>query len=474
MNSDNRPKDRKAAEGLPFPESADRKQSAETESGTCEGKTGKPLMRVDILTLFPDTVSAVLHESILGRAAAKGILAIRCVQIRDYTENRQCQVDDYPYGGGFGCVMMAQPLKSCLNSVLNGSDSVRSRVIGLTPQGKPFSQETAKRLQRDYDHLVLVCGHYEGIDERFLEACVDEEISLGDFVMTGGEIAAMAVTDAVCRLVPGVLSDPQCYIGESHWDGLLEYPQYTRPEIWEGRAVPEVLLGGDHGKICRWRRMKQLERTKDRRPDLFAAFVPQSEEDRMLWKELKKREGKTRLTEPVTCRKAAEEDLPRILQILDEARADLARHRVDQWQGACPNETDFRADIRRGECCVICHGSETAAVFTVSTQPEPDYDGIRDGKWTEGVSFCVLHCVAVAAEYRGSGLSEILLRFAEERAKKLGCRSIRTDTHSKNKAMLRLLRENGFRYRGNILCSVEEGHDPVRQCYEKLLKERKA
>ncbi|MBQ1236382.1 MAG: tRNA (guanosine(37)-N1)-methyltransferase TrmD, partial [Oscillospiraceae bacterium] len=176
-------------------------------------------MRIDIMTLFPDTVNAVLHESIIGRAAAKGILEINCVQIRDFTTNRQNQVDDYPYGGGYGCVMNAQPLKSCLDSIMSTAQGKRSRVIYMSPQGKPFNQETAKRLKNDYDHLVLVCGHYEGIDERFIEACVDEEISLGDFVLTGGEIAAMAVADSVCRLVPGVLADEQCYTGESHWDG---------------------------------------------------------------------------------------------------------------------------------------------------------------------------------------------------------------------------------------------------------------
>ena len=246
-------------------------------------------MKIDILTLFPEHVNAMLHESILGRACKKGILDINCVQIRDYTENRQNQVDDYPYGGGFGCVMMAQPLKACLDATVQTAGERRRRVIYLSPQGEPFNQETARRLQRDYDHLILVCGHYEGVDERFLEACVDEEISLGDFVLTGGELAAMAVTDAVCRLVPGVLSDPQCYIGESHWDGLLEYPQYTRPENWEGRAVPEVLLNGDHQKVERWRRMQQLERTRERRPDLYRAFRPSTKEDAAMIRELEHR-----------------------------------------------------------------------------------------------------------------------------------------------------------------------------------------
>ena len=248
------------------------------------------------MTLFPDTVNAVLHESIIGRAVKKGIIEINCIQIRDYTENKQCQVDDYPYGGGFGCVMMAQPLKSCLDDIMSTATGKRSRVIYMSPQGKPFNQETAKRLRRDYDHLVLVCGHYEGIDERFIEQCVDEEISIGDFVLTGGEIAAMAVADSVCRLVPGVLADEQCYTGESHWDGLLEYPQYTRPEVWEGRQVPEVLINGDHAKVEQWRRKKQLERTMAKRPDMYERFVPESELDRELAARIKKESGRKQLT----------------------------------------------------------------------------------------------------------------------------------------------------------------------------------
>ena len=174
-----------------------------------------PGMRIDIMTLFPDTMNAIMHESILGRAANKGIIEINCVQIRDYTENKQCQVDDYPYGGGWGCVMMAQPLKSCLDDIMSTARNKRSRVIYMSPQGKPYDQATARRLREDYDHLVLVCGHYEGIDERFIEQCVDEEISLGDFVLTGGELAAMAVADSVCRLVQGVLAEEECIKGES-------------------------------------------------------------------------------------------------------------------------------------------------------------------------------------------------------------------------------------------------------------------
>ena len=427
-------------------------------------------MRIDIMTLFPDTVNAVLHESILGRAVKKGIIQINCIQIRDFTENKQCQVDDYPYGGGFGCVMMAQPLKSCLDSIMSTTNGLRSRVIYLTPQGQPYTQETAKRLKREYDHLVLVCGHYEGIDERFIEQCVDEEISLGDFVLTGGEIAAMAVADSVCRLVPGVLADEQCYTGESHWDGLLEYPQYTRPEVWEGRAVPEVLLNGDHAKVEQWRRKKQFERTKEKRPDMFEKLTITDKNDRELLKEIEKDAGRLKLTEPLCCRRAAQGDMAEILRIVDDARASLKKHGVDQWQGGYPNEKAFLFDMDRGECFVICHGQETAAFFTLSTREEKTYASITDGKWTADMPCCVLHRAAVAAKYRGSGMAEYLMKCVEEQARAYGLRCIRTDTHRKNKAMQRLLRGSGYRYRGNIQVIVEPGHDTARQAFEKLLK----
>ena len=430
-------------------------------------------MRIDIMTLFPDTVNAVLHESIIGRAAKKGIVEINCVQIRDYTENKQNQVDDYPYGGGFGCVMMAQPLKSCLDDIMSTTEDLRSRVIYMSPQGQPYTQETAKRLKRDYDHLVLVCGHYEGVDERFIEQCVDEEISLGDFVLTGGEIAAMAVADSVCRLVPGVLADEQCYTGESHWDGLLEYPQYTRPEVWEGRAVPEVLLNGDHAKVEQWRRKKQFERTMVKRPDMFEKLSVTDKRDRALLEEIRKDAFRKKLTEPLSFRPAKEADMGDILRIVGDARASLKKHKVDQWQGPYPDEKAFLFDMDRGECFVLLHGEEIAGFFTLSTREEKCYGEITDGKWTADLPYCVLHRAAVAAEYRGSGMAEYMMKCVEEQARRFDRRSIRVDTHRKNKAMQRLLRDSGFRYRGNVQVIVEPGHDSARQAFEKLLKKEK-
>jgi tRNA (guanine37-N1)-methyltransferase len=226
-------------------------------------------MRIDILTLFPETVGDVLSDSILGRAQERGFITIRTHQIRDYTTNKQNQVDDYPYGGGRGAVMQADPLFRCWEHVCEET-GVRPHTIYMSPCGRTFNQTEARRLAADYQNLILVCGHYEGIDERFIEACVDEEISIGDFVLTGGEIPAMAVTDAVCRLLPGVLSDDECFTDESHWNGLLEYPQYTRPAVWHDRPVPEILRSGNHQNVARWRRKQSILRTMRRRPDLFA------------------------------------------------------------------------------------------------------------------------------------------------------------------------------------------------------------
>ena len=241
-------------------------------------------MRIDILTLFPDSVLDVLADSIIGRAQERGILHIEAHQIRDYTVNKQCQVDDYPYGGGRGAVMQADPLYRCWEAVKNMVEGP-VHTIYLSPCGHTFKQADAIRLS-NHSKLILVCGHYEGIDQRFIDECVDEEISLGDFVLTGGEIAAMAVADAVCRMVPGVLADPECFEDESHYTGLLEYPQYSRPAVWHGREVPAILLSGNHEKVAQWRRKQALRRTRERRPDMYEKLDLSSKKDRKLLAEM--------------------------------------------------------------------------------------------------------------------------------------------------------------------------------------------
>ena len=241
-------------------------------------------MRIDILTLFPESLIDVLSDSILGRAQERGILQIRAHQIREYTASKQCQVDDYPYGGGRGAIMQADPLYRCWEAVCDQAGGPVHTVY-LSPCGHTFRQADAIRLSR-YENLILVCGHYEGIDQRFIDECVDEEISLGDFVLTGGEIAAMAVADAVCRMVPGVLSDPECFEDESHFNGLLEYPQYSRPAVWHGREVPEILLSGNHAKVAQWRRKQSLRRTKERRPDMYEKLDLRSKQDQKLLAEI--------------------------------------------------------------------------------------------------------------------------------------------------------------------------------------------
>ena len=224
-------------------------------------------MKIDILTLFPEMCEGFLGDSIIGRARKENKEQIACHNIRDYTLDKHNRVDDAPYGGGMGMIMSAQPINDCIKAVI-GDDAQKPRVIYLSPKGKTFDQKKAIELSK-LDRIVLLCGHYEGVDERVLEKCVDEEISLGDFVLTGGEIAAVAVADAVCRLLPGVLSDDICFEDESHFNGLLEYPQYTRPAEWEGMQVPEVLLSGHHLNIEKWRREKSLETTFKKRPEML-------------------------------------------------------------------------------------------------------------------------------------------------------------------------------------------------------------
>ncbi len=246
-------------------------------------------MRIDIMTLFDETVGDMMNESILGRAQDRGYITIEAHQIRDYTTNKQNQVDDYPYGGGRGALMQADPLYNCWAHICDIAGGPVHTVF-MSPAGQTFTQAKAKELLQ-HENLVLVCGHYEGIDERFIEECVDEEISIGDFVLTGGELPAMVVADAVARMVPGVLPDPECFEDESHYNGMLEYPQYSRPEIWHGLRVPPVLISGHHENIRKWRRKMAIARTRDRRPDMYAKLDLSSKEDRKLLRQLEEEEN---------------------------------------------------------------------------------------------------------------------------------------------------------------------------------------
>ncbi len=224
-------------------------------------------MNFYVMTLFPEMIEQGMHTSIIGRALEKGILSLSTVNIRDYSVSGNGRIDDYPYGGGAGMVMQAEPVCRAYED-LSKKISGPYRVIYLTPQGRVFNQEMAQEFAEE-ENLVFLCGHYEGVDERVIEHIVTDSVSIGDYVLTGGELPAMVMMDVISRMVPGVLSNEESGISESFSDHLLEYPQYTRPEVWRGEPVPEVLLSGNHGKVDQWRREQSLKRTSENRPDLL-------------------------------------------------------------------------------------------------------------------------------------------------------------------------------------------------------------
>lgn len=235
-------------------------------------------MRFDILTLFPDMMKAVLSESIIGRAEKNEILEINCVNIRDFANNKHNSVDDYPYGGGFGMVMQAPPIYRAYESIAEGE---KPYTVYMSPQGKLLTQEKAIELSK-LDRLVILCGHYEGVDERVLEEIVDEEISIGDYVLTGGELPAAVLVDCVARMIEGVLPQSESFEDESIYSGLLEYPQYTRPPEFMGRKVPDVLLSGHHVNIENWKRKEALRRTYIKRPELLKSAELTQKDKKML------------------------------------------------------------------------------------------------------------------------------------------------------------------------------------------------
>ncbi|MBQ4568443.1 MAG: tRNA (guanosine(37)-N1)-methyltransferase TrmD [Ruminococcus sp.] len=225
-------------------------------------------MRIDIITLFPEMCEAVLSESIIGRARKSGAVEIVCHQLRDFAFDKHRRVDDAPYGGGMGMLMMAEPIALCFESICEEIGK-KPHFVYMSPKGRTVTQSVVKEYADEYENVCILCGHYEGVDQRVLDMYIDEELSIGDYVLTGGELPAVVFADALCRMLPGVLSSDECFELESHYGGLLEYPQYTRPEVWREQAVPEVLMSGHHANIEKWRREQAILETAKRRPDML-------------------------------------------------------------------------------------------------------------------------------------------------------------------------------------------------------------
>lgn len=237
-------------------------------------------MRIDLITLFPEMCEAVLGESIIGRGRKSGAIEIHCHQLRDFAFDKHRRVDDTVYGGGMGMLMKCEPIALCYEDVCRQTDS-KPHFIYMSPQGKPLTQEKLKELSK-YENICVLAGHYEGVDQRVIDTMIDEEISIGDYVLTGGELPALVFIDSLSRMAPGVLSNNECFMEESHYNGLLEYPQYTKPQVWRGQEVPPVLYSGDHSKVDRWRYEHSLISTAKKRPDMIAKKELSEEDKRIL------------------------------------------------------------------------------------------------------------------------------------------------------------------------------------------------
>jgi tRNA (guanine37-N1)-methyltransferase len=247
-------------------------------------------MRIDLITLFPEMCETVMAESIIGRARKKGALQVCCHQIRDFAYDKHNRVDDCPFGGGMGMLLMAEPIALCLDDLIDQLGE-KPHIIYMSPQGKTLTQQRVKEIAQ-YENIALLCGHYEGIDERIIEEYVDEEVSIGDYVLTGGELPALVLADAVSRMVDGVLADQECFQEESHFNGLLEYPQYTRPAVWRGRKVPDILLAGHHGNVEKWRHEQSVTRTAQKRPEMLVE-ADLTKEDKVFLEKMKSQSKKS-------------------------------------------------------------------------------------------------------------------------------------------------------------------------------------
>ncbi|MGN0503446.1 MAG: tRNA (guanosine(37)-N1)-methyltransferase TrmD [Ruminococcus sp.] len=238
-------------------------------------------MRIDIITLFPEMCESVLSESIIGRARSAGKVEIVCHQLRDFAFDKHRRVDDAPYGGGMGMLMMAEPIALCFESICEELGQ-KPHFIYMSPKGEVVTQQKVKAMAETFDNICILCGHYEGVDQRVLDMYIDEELSIGDYVLTGGELPALVLADSLSRMLPGVLSSDECFELESHFSGLLEYPQYTRPEVWREEKVPEVLMSGHHANIEKWRREQAIKVTLERRPDILKDAVLSKKETAFL------------------------------------------------------------------------------------------------------------------------------------------------------------------------------------------------
>lgn len=238
-------------------------------------------MRIDIITLFPEMCESVLSESIIGRARSSGKVEIVCHQLRDFAFDKHRRVDDAPYGGGMGMLMMAEPIALCFESICEELGQ-KPHFIYMSPKGEVVTQQKVKAMAETFENICILCGHYEGVDQRVLDMYIDEELSIGDYVLTGGELPALVLADSLSRMLPGVLSSDECFELESHFSGLLEYPQYTRPEVWREEKVPEVLMSGHHANIEKWRREQAIKVTLERRPDILKNAVLSKKETAFL------------------------------------------------------------------------------------------------------------------------------------------------------------------------------------------------